>query len=69
MIVCNFVWAKKYVSNKDLYSTKEVTQTTKMNADDLRIQRIDPNENNEYFDYDSIQLERDDISVTLCMVY
>ena len=43
--------------------------TNKMNADDLRIQRTDPNENNEYFDYDSIRLEGDDVSATLCMVY
>ena len=46
-----------------------MTPTNEMNSDDLRIQRTDPNENNEYFDYDSIRLEGYDVSATLSMVY
>ena len=69
MIVWNFVQDNKHVSNKDLFSTKEVTPTNEMNADDLRIQSTDPNENNEYFDYDGIRLEGDEVSATLCIVY
>ena len=52
-----------------MYSTKEVTPAIEMNADDLKMQHTDPNENNEYFDYDSIWREGDDVSATLCVAY
>ena len=69
MIVLNFVQSEKYISDKDKYSTKEVTLTKKMNGDDLKIQRTDPNESNKYFDYDSIQRNGDDVSSRQRMVY
>ena len=69
LIVLNFVQSEKYISDKDKYSTKEVTLTKKMNGDDLKIQRTDPNESNKYFDYDSIQRNGDDVSSHQRMVY
>ena len=64
-----FRTGQKHVSKKDLYSTKEVTPTNEMNAGDLGIQRPDPNENNEYFDYDDIRLEGNHVGPTLSIVY
>ena len=69
LIVLNFVQSEKYISDKDIYSTKEVTPTKKMNGDDLKIQRTDPNESNKYFDYNSIQRKGNDVSSRQRMVY
>ena len=62
MVVLNFLQAQKYISDKEKHSIKEVTPTKKMNRDDQKIQRTDPNESNKYFDYESIQRNSIDVS-------
>ena len=69
MVVLNFLQAQKYISDKEKHSTKEVTPTKKMNRDDQKIQRTDPNESNKYFDYESIQRKSSDVSSRQHIVY